>query len=73
MKSTSAPKLRVISPAVADISPVPNLEKAREEELNKKIENLQNQFQASQQRQNVLEQRVSDLMSLLKRIFPFFK
>lgn len=43
------------------------------EELNKKIENLQNQLDQSKKTQSVLEQRVNDLLSFIKKLFPFFR
>ena len=45
----------------------------KEEELNEKIASLQSQLEASRQKQTVLEQKIIQLMSFIKRIFPFFK
>lgn len=43
------------------------------EELNQKVENLQNQLEQSKQRQNFLEARLNQLVSWIKSVFPFFK
>lgn len=43
------------------------------EELNKKVENLQNQLDQSKKTQNALEQRINELVSFIKRLFTFFK
>lgn len=42
------------------------------DELNQKIENLQNQLDQSKKTQNILEQRINDLLNFIKRLFPFF-
>lgn len=41
--------------------------------LQKKIEELENKLQQSQQRQSTLESRLNKLIDLLKSILPFFK
>lgn len=43
------------------------------EELNQKVAELEGQLQKSQKKQNVLEQRINDLVTFIKRLFPFFK
>lgn len=43
------------------------------EELNKKVENLENQLQASQKKQSALELKFNQLANWIKSIFPFFK
>lgn len=42
-------------------------------QLNKKINDLQNQLEQSKQKQNTLEQRITDLVNFIKSLFPFFK
>lgn len=53
-------------------SPVSD-ENSKVEELNKKVENLQTQLDQSKKAQSVLEQRINDLVSFIKNLFPFFK
>lgn len=55
------------------VSPTPNTDDQKVDELNKKVENLQNQLQESQKNQSALETRINDLVDFIKRIFPFFK
>lgn len=43
------------------------------EELNKKVENLQNQLAVSQKKQSALEIKLNQVMTWIKSIFPFFK
>lgn len=43
------------------------------EELNKKIENLQSQLNASKARQSLLEERLNQITNWLKSRLPFFK
>lgn len=66
------------SPVKVYPTPTSNVEQStasskKVEELNKKVENLQSQLEASKQKQSVLEQRINDLVTFIKRIFPFFK
>ncbi len=46
---------------------------SRVDELNNKVANLEAKLNESQQKQSFLEQRVNDLLSLIKRLFPFVK
>lgn len=41
--------------------------------LNKKVASLEGKLAESQKKQNVLEQRIGDLINFIKRLFPFFK
>ena len=54
-------------------SPTSNPNDKEVEELNQKVENLQNQLEISKQKQNFLEQRINDLVAFIKNLFPFFK
>ena len=42
------------------------------EQLNKKVEDLQNQLEESKKTQSVLEQRINGLVDFIKKLFPFF-
>ncbi len=42
------------------------------EELNRKIANLEEQIEESKREQNILTQRINDLVSFIKKLFPFF-
>lgn len=71
------PKVSAIKPTPSPtikptVSPTPNSDK-KVDELNKKVENLQNQLEQSKKTQGVLEQRVNDLVNFIKKLFPFFK
>ena len=55
------------------VTTTPSPANSNVEELNKKVENLQNQLDQSKKTQSVLEQRINDLVSFIKRLFPFFK
>ncbi len=57
----------------AIISPSPTGENKQVDELNKKVNDLQNQLDQSKKTQSVLEQRISNLVDFIKRLFPFFK
>jgi hypothetical protein len=57
-------------PAV--ITPAANLDKDTMEKLNKKVAELENKLQKSEQKQNVLEEKLSQLMSFIKSLFPTF-
>lgn len=46
---------------------------AESENLNKKVADLEKQLEESQKRQSILEEKISQLVSFLKSIFPFFK
>lgn len=41
-------------------------------ELSEKVTDLQNQLNESKQKQNILEQRISELVEFIKKLFPFF-
>jgi len=58
------------SPTVIYTSPADNSEV---EQLNQKVQNLQNQLDESAKKQNLLEQRITAIMNWIKSIFPFFK
>lgn len=55
------------------VSPTSSGDSSKTDELNKKVENLQNQLDQSKKSQSILEQRVNDLVSFIKKFFPFFK
>ena len=71
------PKLQKQEGKIAFPSPsnvaTPSTDNSKVDELNQKVENLQNQLDQSKKTQSVLEQRVNDLVSFIKRLFPFFK
>lgn len=46
---------------------------SRVDDLNKKVNDLQNQLEQSKKTQSVLEQRINDLVNFIKKLFPFFK
>lgn len=48
------------------------VEESSVEELNKKVSELEQKLEESQTRQNFLEERINQLMSFIKSIFPFF-
>lgn len=62
---TTVPTAPSIKPSISNNSNI--------DELNKKVENLQNQLEESKQRQGFLETRLNQLVSWIKSIFPFFK
>lgn len=64
---------RVIIPSPSTVTTTPSPNNSNIEELNKKVENLQNQLDQSKKTQSVLEQRVNNLVNFIKRLFPFFK
>lgn len=66
---------KIVSPQNPNliISPTPNGDNKRVDELNKRVENLQNQLEESKQRQSFLEIRLNQLVSWIKSIFPFFE
>lgn len=55
------------------ISPTPAGGSNQVSELDKKMENLQNQLEESRKTQSVLEQRINVLVNFIKSLFPFFK
>jgi hypothetical protein len=65
----------VVTPVVSpNVTPAPSTpDDSHVQELNQRINNLENQLTESKKNQSVLEQRVNDLMSFIKRLFPFFK
>ncbi len=71
-KPTISPVQKPSTPP-AIISPSPIGENKQVDELNKKVNDLQNQLDQSKKTQSVLEQRISNLVDFIKRLFPFFK
>lgn len=68
------PKIQVKDGKAVVVSPIPLLSgDPRLEELNKKVNDLQNQLDQSKKTQSSLEQRINDLVSFIRKIFPFFK
>lgn len=63
---TTAPPKQFITP-----SPTKSEDEKTIEELNKKVASLESTFKESQRKQNFLEQRLNDLIGLLKKILPF--
>lgn len=63
----------VVAPSPSTVITVPPTNNSNVEELNKKVGSLQNQLEASKKKQNTLEQRINDLVSFIKRFFPFFR
>lgn len=63
----------IVAPSPSTVTTSPSPTNSNVEELNKKVENLQNQLDQSKKTQNVLEQRINDLINFIKRLFPFFK
>lgn len=55
------------------ISSTPSGNNEKVEELNQKVSSLEGKLAESQKKQSVLEQRIGDLVSFIKRLFPFFK
>lgn len=49
------------------------VEESNNKELEQKIANLEAQLEESKKEQNILAQRINDLVSFLKKLFPFFK
>lgn len=64
---------KIIIPPDQTVTHTPSGNNQQVEELNQKVANLEGQLQESQKKQSVLEQRVSDLVSFIKQLFPFFK
>ena len=56
-----------------EISQAPNEDNTKVDELNKKVDNLQNQLAETQQKQSSLEKNFAVILSWIKSIFPFFK
>lgn len=73
LKQRSTDNIEPFRTPNSTVSPTPNTDNQKVDELNKKVENLQNQLQESQKNQSALETRINDLVSFIKRIFPFFK
>lgn len=55
------------------ISSVPIADEQKTEELNKRINDLQDQLDQSKKKQTVLEQKINDLINFIKKLFPFLK
>lgn len=49
------------------------VEESNNKELEQKIANLEAQLSESKKEQNILAQRINDLVSFIKKLFPFFK
>ena len=62
---------KVVFPSPSSVTTTSN--NSNTDELNQKIENLQNQLEQSKKTQSVLEQRVNELVNFIKKLFPFFK
>lgn len=71
MKKEDRGTVVVPSPSTVTTTPSPNDSNIKE--LNKKVENLQNQLEESKQRQGALEARLNLIISWIKSIFPLFK
>jgi len=56
---------------ILTIVPIGEEEISKIDELNKKVEDLQNQVEESKKKQNFLEQRLNQLMKWIKSVFPF--
>jgi hypothetical protein len=61
-----------LNPSPSVIS-TPQADNGKVEELNKKVQNLQYQLDQSVKKQNILEQRITELVNWIKSVFPFFK
>ncbi len=75
-KSVFVPKLsNATSDVTNDVAIVtnPQGDDQRVDELNKKVENLQQQLEQSKKDQSILEKRFNDLLGFIKSLFPFFK
>lgn len=70
MKKEDGGTVIIPSPSTVATSSINN---SSTDELNKKLENLQNQLEESKQRQGILETRLNQLISWIKSILPFFK
>ena len=66
---------KIIPPQIPNstIYPAQSSNDNKVDELNKKMENLQTQLDQSKKTQSTLEQRINDLVTFIKRIFPFFR
>lgn len=66
---------KIVSPQNPNptLFPAPSGDNKQVGELNKKVENLQNQLDQSKKTQSILEQRINDLVNFIKHLFPFFK
>lgn len=69
-----------ITPFITPIEEIPYIipkssldEEQKIEALNKKVAELENKLNESKKKQSFLEQRLSDILSLLKRLLPFLK
>lgn len=67
------PKITIENGTVVVPSVVPVTSNAKIDELDKKVNDLQNQLDQSKKTQSSLEQRINDLVSFIRKIFPFFK
>lgn len=55
-------------------TPTPIVDDSKSDEtLNQKVASLEAQLEQSKKEQNILAQRINDLVNFLKKIFPFFK
>lgn len=68
----STPSIEVL-PAPTSVPQPIIVEESNNKELEQKIANLEAQLSESKKEQNILAQRVNDLVNFIKKLFPFFK
>ncbi len=73
-KMDSSETNTVITPkAIPDEGNVTMKDEKRIEELNKKVSDLEGKLEKSQKQQNLLEQKLNDILQLLRSLFPFLR
>lgn len=58
---------------IESVSSAPANNNLQVDELNQKVASLEGKLAESEKQQNVLQQRLSDLITFIKSLFPFFK
>lgn len=72
-KPTTAPQSSVTPEPKKEDQPKVTDNENNNEELSRKIANLEAQLAESEQKQSILAQRINDLVNFIKKLFPFFK